>query len=282
MRAPSEPRHPVDLISARIDDEITPEETEFLDAHLESCAACRKKDRSLRSIAHKLATLPIAPPPEHAVSRLLDRLEGAQTVISFPRTRRHVRAPWVVFGTAAAAILIFVMAIITTWKTPTSHSGDTTALWSDSREGTDATESDDSGEWGDKSLIDPSKGRMSPHSPTMARTRPIGRALDDKLRSVVITFQPESAILDNQARDSLTSLAKIVKKFPESKITILGHADVGGSDSRRNFELGRRRADTVRRYLVEAGIRDENLLVAMYRKAGAENNRVEFRINKGH
>jgi outer membrane protein OmpA-like peptidoglycan-associated protein len=45
-------------------------------------------------------------------------------------------------------------------------------------------------------------------------------------------------------------LETAVRLFPDAEITVTGHTDSFGSDS-ANFELSRRRAEAVRRYLIE-------------------------------
>jgi len=68
------PVHPLELISAQIDGEISPGETKFLGAHLRTCASCQQRQAELRRIAAGLDGMPVAAPPAGAIERLLERV----------------------------------------------------------------------------------------------------------------------------------------------------------------------------------------------------------------
>lgn len=111
--------HPRSLISSRLDREITPGETRFLDAHLRTCPACQRKEADLKVIVSGLAGLPVAAPPAEAIDRLLIRLRerrhealGPAPVLSVvPRAeiRKWHRTPWVWLVPAAATISVVVL-----------------------------------------------------------------------------------------------------------------------------------------------------------------------------
>ncbi len=116
--------HPLSLISARVDGEITPGEARFLEAHLKTCSACQKKEAELKVSAAELAGLPVAPPPAGAIDRLRIRLRersrdvpGPTPVLS-PVATAEVRTtsrPWhrttsgVSLATALATIAVVAL-----------------------------------------------------------------------------------------------------------------------------------------------------------------------------
>lgn len=103
-----------------------------------------------------------------------------------------------------------------------------------------------------------------------------------------VTFEPNSARLTGQGRDTLDGVAATLKGQDDLEVEIGGHTDAMGSDE-YNQRLSQQRADAVRAYLVEKGVASERLAATGYgekepvasndtdegRKA---NRRVEFRI----
>jgi outer membrane protein OmpA-like peptidoglycan-associated protein len=53
--------------------------------------------------------------------------------------------------------------------------------------------------------------------------------------------------------DVLTRLVTVLRGFPDSDITIEGHTDSLGSEG-YNYDLSQRRADSLKRYLIGAGL----------------------------
>lgn len=78
------PVHPLTLISARLDGEISPCESRFLNEHLETCADCRRKEAGLRAVATGLRELPVPEPPAGALDRLLVLLRDAEAQVAIP------------------------------------------------------------------------------------------------------------------------------------------------------------------------------------------------------
>lgn len=68
----------------------------------------------------------------------------------------------------------------------------------------------------------------------------------------------DSAELSINARSALISLANALKTYPEARIVIQGHTDSTGSDA-YNQALSERRAESVKRFLVDNGINAERL-----------------------
>jgi outer membrane protein OmpA-like peptidoglycan-associated protein len=70
---------------------------------------------------------------------------------------------------------------------------------------------------------------------------------------VVLQFQFDSEELTTQSRAELPALVRQVRDRPAPEVVVIGHTDtVGASDL--NLQLGQRRADSVRRILVDAGV----------------------------
>ncbi len=70
------------------------------------------------------------------------------------------------------------------------------------------------------------------------------------LRLDGLTFPPGRADLPAGSDDLMKRLETAIRLFPDAEITVTGHTDSFGSDS-ANFELSRRRAESVRRYLID-------------------------------
>jgi OOP family OmpA-OmpF porin len=106
-----------------------------------------------------------------------------------------------------------------------------------------------------------------------------------------VMFEVNKAVIQEQSFELLNDVAAVIKENPHIKeIRIEGHTDADGSDS-YNKDLSQKRADSVKTYLVEAGV-DEAILDAVGygeekpiadndTEAGKEKNRrVEFNIVK--
>ena len=74
------------------------------------------------------------------------------------------------------------------------------------------------------------------------------------LRLYGLAFAPGSAQIPARSADLMKRMETAVRLFPDAEITVTGHTDSFGGDG-ANFELSRKRAEAVRRYLVDsAGI----------------------------
>ncbi|HVP56860.1 MAG TPA: OmpA family protein [bacterium] len=101
-----------------------------------------------------------------------------------------------------------------------------------------------------------------------------------------ITFRFDKSDVVPSPSPILDQAVAIIKGCPKSKIEIQGHTDSMGSDE-YNMKLGQRRADAVKKYLVDHGIETERLFTKSYGEskpidtnntdAGrAKNRRIEF------
>jgi outer membrane protein OmpA-like peptidoglycan-associated protein len=73
-----------------------------------------------------------------------------------------------------------------------------------------------------------------------------------------VLFEFDKANLKPGAERSLAPLAEFLRENPQRKITIEGYTDNVGSDT-YNLELSRRRADSVRDFLIQSGIRGDRI-----------------------
>jgi peptidoglycan-associated lipoprotein len=104
-----------------------------------------------------------------------------------------------------------------------------------------------------------------------------------------IYFGYDSAALPDQAPSILKSMAEYLRINPGLSVTVQGHCDERGTDA-YNMELGERRAEAVRQFLVDNGIAAHRLAAVSYGKtrpvaigqneaSWAQNRRAEFEIN---
>jgi outer membrane protein OmpA-like peptidoglycan-associated protein len=104
-----------------------------------------------------------------------------------------------------------------------------------------------------------------------------------------IQFEFNSAVLKTGYYEILDQVAKELRNYPNIRLTLNGHASAEGTDE-RNMTLSIDRATAVKTYLVNAGVKAENLSTKGFgesapiapntTEAGREQNRrVEFKKN---
>lgn len=110
--------------------------------------------------------------------------------------------------------------------------------------------------------------------------------LDVLSKTGAIYFRSGSARLAPESRHVLDTVVDVFAKCPELAIQVSGHTDSDGSDS-QNLELSRRRAESVRDFIVNAGVAANRLTAVGYGEARpvaandssknkALNRRIEF------
>ena len=103
-----------------------------------------------------------------------------------------------------------------------------------------------------------------------------------------ITFAVDSTTISPGLQAALNEVAASLQKYPNSLIDVMGHTDSSGSDA-YNLDLSRRRAESVKNYLVLRGVSSARIATIgygeQYPKATndtvegrALNRRVEIRI----
>ena len=106
-----------------------------------------------------------------------------------------------------------------------------------------------------------------------------------------IYFEYDADELRDDARASLDEKVKILNVNPGVRIRVSGHCDDRGSDE-YNIALGRRRAETAKRYLTDRGIDASRIETATFgrehpavqgtgEEVWAKNRRDEFQIIAG-
>jgi outer membrane protein OmpA-like peptidoglycan-associated protein len=73
---------------------------------------------------------------------------------------------------------------------------------------------------------------------------------------VVLRFQFDSDSLTEESRKELPALVRQIRERPAPDVVVVGHTDTVG-DGDLNQQLGQRRADAVRRILVDAGVNSD-------------------------
>ena len=71
--------------------------------------------------------------------------------------------------------------------------------------------------------------------------------------------------LDKEAKKSLETQAEWLKKYPEKRVSVEGHADERGT-TEYNLALGERRANSVKKYLISLGIAADRITTISYGK----------------
>ncbi len=80
------------------------------------------------------------------------------------------------------------------------------------------------------------------------------------IQSVRILFDSGSTTISNGSIDLLDKISGKLKTANFTKLTIIGHADASGSD-KINYDLSRKRAESVRQYLVDHGFPETKIAV---------------------
>jgi OOP family OmpA-OmpF porin len=106
-----------------------------------------------------------------------------------------------------------------------------------------------------------------------------------------INFRIGSAEIRPESHGRLNQAVDLFRRYPDIRIEIAGHTDNRGGDA-INLALSQRRAESVKGYLVDAGIDTSRLTVVGYgpnrpiadndtRAGRAQNRRIEFRLISG-
>jgi outer membrane protein OmpA-like peptidoglycan-associated protein len=112
----------------------------------------------------------------------------------------------------------------------------------------------------------------------------------DKLAGIMegINFDTDKDAIKNDSKPILDNAIEVMKKYPDLRVRITGHTDSQGG-YRHNIDLSKRRAESVRRYMIENGIDegrmetrgagpDEPIDTNDTAEGRAKNRRIEFQI----
>lgn len=93
-----------ELMSARLDGELSQQDARLLEDHLAQCPDCQRLDRDLTSLHHRLKTLAVDP-PEGFAAAVLSQLEVPTMQ---PKKKK---TPWAAIACAAAAVVLTVAVL---------------------------------------------------------------------------------------------------------------------------------------------------------------------------
>lgn len=96
-----------------------------------------------------------------------------------------------------------------------------------------------------------------PPPPPPAVAPPPARKVIDRL-TLHVNFDFDKATIRKEDIPDLEKAVAFVRKYPDSKVSLEGHTDSRGSD-KYNLKLSQRRADAVKKYLVEKGEKTDRI-----------------------
>lgn len=132
--------------------------------------------------------------------------------------------------------------------------------------------------------------RAVAQAPVVKETPPPPPPVVEPVVLPIIYFDFDKYNLKPQAVARLNEIADFMSKNPDAKILVEGHCDERGT-SEYNLALGDRRANSAKKYLIDAGIAAERLSTISYGKerpadpghneaAWAKNRRDEFKLKE--
>lgn len=102
----------LELISASLDEALTPAEQQALDSHLADCPACRALLADFQKMQGAFAALTVSPPdrlcPDVMARIAAQKAEAAPNVTPFP-LKKAQRRPWVRWAAAAAVFAVVLL-----------------------------------------------------------------------------------------------------------------------------------------------------------------------------
>jgi outer membrane protein OmpA-like peptidoglycan-associated protein len=96
-----------------------------------------------------------------------------------------------------------------------------------------------------------------PPPPPPAMAPPPARKVIDRL-TIRVNFDFDKSTIRKEDVAELEKAVAFVKKYPDSKVVVEGHTDSRGTD-KYNQKLSERRADAVKKYLVDKGDKTERI-----------------------
>ncbi|MEZ5366891.1 MAG: OmpA family protein [Bryobacterales bacterium] len=128
----------------------------------------------------------------------------------------------------------------------------------------------------------------TPATPARVSKQELQRSIDDLIAGRVVEFESGRDRLTQRGGALVDEVAALLGRFPDARVEIAGHTDSQGT-SRNNLTLSKRRAEAVRKRLVEGGVADSRLTAEGYgedrpiadNKTSAgrlRNRRVEFTV----
>lgn len=112
----------LDLISLRLDGELTPEQALALEEHLASCPTCKALADDLADIHSVMPGMNVQP-PAFIMENVMERIKGEEAkVVPFP-VKKHSAHQWKAWGGIAAALVLVVGGAFVLWGGNASKGG---------------------------------------------------------------------------------------------------------------------------------------------------------------
>ena len=109
----------------------------------------------------------------------------------------------------------------------------------------------------------PAPRKAAPEPPATDPLPPEKASIADDAPGDAIFFDFDSALLRDEARDTLAKLAGNLKDQPEAKLAIEGNCDALGTVE-YNLALGQHRAEAAKAYLVQMGVQRKRIRTASF------------------
>jgi len=84
-----------------------------------------------------------------------------------------------------------------------------------------------------------------------------------KSAAVIVEFNSDKSIIQNKYFADLDRVALLLVENPNSEVFISGHTDDEG-DSQYNYQLGKKRSEILKRYLMNLGVRSQQIVTISY------------------
>lgn len=107
------------------------------------------------------------------------------------------------------------------------------------------------------------KKREAEEARRKATEKPVEIETPDSSQLQTIYFEYNESALSDRGQAALKSNAEWMRRFPEINVVVQGHCDERGS-TEYNVALGERRAQSVRKYLIQLGIQGSRLSVLSF------------------
>ncbi|TKC06003.1 OmpA family protein [Pedobacter frigoris] len=138
--------------------------------------------------------------------------------------------------------------------------------------------------------VTPVEEKVVPPAPVEKKAEPAPVEEKPDYTFTNVLFEFDSGVLKTSSFEVLDKMAKEMKKDPSAKFVLNGHSSIEGSVS-HNMSLSVDRANSVKSYLINAGIPAANLTIKGYGAAQpvasndaeegrAKNRRVEFQVSR--
>lgn len=103
----------------------------------------------------------------------------------------------------------------------------------------------------------PAPAPVATPAPEVIDVAGINARVNEMLNKNAITFEIDKDVLSQESQAKIDSAIPVVSQFPNVQVTINGYCDESGSVELNN-ELSRRRAESVKKYLVSKGLKAES------------------------